>query len=88
MMDLENRFWQSWAENLHRWGIKDWVATLLEAAGPLGLLGAQAIYLSQPLLGTLVPANHLSALARMLEEPSQVKSFATFLREGTPSETA
>jgi len=88
MMDLENPFWSSWAENLHRWGIKDWVATLLEAAGPLGLLGAQAIYLSQPLLGTLIPGNQLSALATMLEEPSRVKSFATYLREGTSRETA
>lgn len=87
-MNSGNLFWQSWAENLHRWGIQDWVASLLESASPLGILGAQAIYLSQPLLDTWIPAGHLNALATMLEEPLQMQSFATFLREGTSREPA
>lgn len=87
-MNFENQLWQSWAENLHRWGIQEWVAALFESASPLGILGAQAIYLSQPLLDAWIPTKHLNALAMMLEEPLQMQSFATFLREGSSREPA
>jgi len=44
-----SQIWQIWAENLNRWGVKDLTATILEALGPLSLLGAQIVYVGQPL---------------------------------------
>lgn len=85
---IDRRLWKVWAQTLHRWGIRDWIASLLEAAGPLTLLGAQAIYVTQPLLSTFTTKDNLSALARLLEEPGQSQSFAEFLREGTTREPA
>lgn len=87
-MNVDPQIWQIWAKNLHRWGVGDWVASFLEASGPLTLVGAQALYLSQPLLGLFLPEVHLKALANLLEEPTQSESFAALLREGASSETA
>jgi hypothetical protein len=57
------------------------IAAFMEATGPLTLLGAQALYLTQPFLKGALPAGHAEALARMLEEPDQARAFATLLRE-------
>jgi hypothetical protein len=38
------------ARTLRRLGLGDFVAVLLEAVEPLSILGAQAVYLSEPLL--------------------------------------
>jgi len=57
------------------------VASLLESAGPLTLLAAQVIYLSQPLLGQAVPENRIEALVKLFEEPEATHSFISYLRE-------
>ena len=75
--------WHVWAKNLHRWGMEDGAATLLDAAGPLTMLLAQFVYVSQPLLGRLVSPESIEALADMLEEPSQTKAFVETLREAS-----
>jgi len=76
----DRQIWQIWAEHLHRWGVDQLVATFLEAAGPLALLGAQIVYLGQPLLNPFVPESHIEALARILEEPGEAQAFIDFLR--------
>jgi hypothetical protein len=80
-MDSNQHIWRVWAENAHRWGLSNWAASLLEAAGPLSLVGAQAIYLTQPVLSSFLPENQVNALAQLLEEPALVRSFAAMLRE-------
>lgn len=80
-MKADQQIWQAWADKLHRWGLGDWVAFVLEAAGPLTLLGAQMIYLSQPFLSSVWVNGQMEALAGMLEEPDRTKMFVTFLRE-------
>ena len=80
-MDSTQYIWRSWAEKAHRWGFHDWTASFLEAAGPLTLLGAQAIYLSQPVLSLLVPEPQLEALAKLFEEPEQMHAFTGYLRQ-------
>jgi len=57
------------------------VATLLEATGPLNLLGAQVVYLGQPLLKQVLPEDQLDALADMLENPKQTRAFTDYLRK-------
>jgi hypothetical protein len=80
-MSAEHPFWEIWAKTLRRWGMHTLAASLLEAAGPLTTLGAQALYLSQPVLSSIMPRNHTDALATMLDNPAETQQFIVFLRE-------
>ena len=82
-MDQDRHIWRVWAGFLQQWGVEEWVATTLEALGPLSILGAQAVHLSQPLLSRTFPIDHLDALTRLLEEPVQTRAFVTYLREAS-----
>jgi len=77
----ENRhIWNTWAETLHRWGMQEAAAVMIEAAEPLGYLGAQAVYLSQPFLSAVFPEEHVTALADLLDSPENTQSFTLLLR--------
>lgn len=80
-MNANRHIWQVWANQLHRWGLADWVAALLQAAGPLNLIGAQFVYLGQPFLKLALPEDHIIAVANLLEDDIQVQSFAALLKE-------
>jgi hypothetical protein len=49
------------------------------------LLGAQAVYVGQPVLKVAIPQGHLDALVNLLEDPTQTRAFITYLREETAS---
>ncbi|HNS63297.1 MAG TPA: hypothetical protein PLS77_11135 [Anaerolineaceae bacterium] len=72
--------WASWAQFLQRWGLKGVAAALLETGGPLNIVAAQLLIAGQPLLGRKQPEPWM-ALANLLEDPEQARTFATFLRE-------
>lgn len=76
----ENIF-QNWAQRLRQWGMHQFAAAFLEASGPLNLIGAQMVYLGQPMLSSVLPNRQLEALAAMLEEPDSTKMFIDYLRE-------
>ncbi len=80
-MDTNHHIWREWANTLHRWGLENLVASFLEAAGPLTLIGAQAVYIGQPILNGIVPSGHLAALASLLEDDRQREEFVVYLRE-------
>ena len=80
-MNADQHIWQVWASYLQRWGVRDWAAHVLEAVGPLAILGAQVVYIGQPLLYQSVPEGHLDALARLLEDSNNTRAFVDFLRE-------
>jgi hypothetical protein len=82
-MDTNHHIWREWADTLHRWGLQNLVASFLEAAGPLTLIGAQVVYVGQPILNELFPAGRLEALASMLEDDRQRQEFLFYLREET-----
>jgi hypothetical protein len=82
-MDTNHHIWRVWANALNRWGLQNLVASFLEAAGPLTLIGAQAIYVGQPVLRGILPAGHLNALTSMLEDDSQREEFVFYLLEET-----
>lgn len=83
MMDTNHHIWRVWSSNLHRWGLQSLVASFLEAAGPLAMIGAQVVYVGQPILRDFIPAAQLSALAIMLEDNDQRDAFINCLRKGT-----
>ena len=68
--------WSKWAESLRRLKLDGFAAWLLEAGGPLTILSAQAVYMSQPFIG----GKNLNSLAQMLEEDDQTQAFARYLR--------
>jgi len=86
-MNFDQHIWRLWANSIHRWGVQDWVAALLDAAGPFSLLGAQILYIGQPALKHVFPEAHLKALAAMLEDPTYTHEFVTLLREVASSES-
>lgn len=84
-MNEDQHIWRSWASFLQHWGVERWAASVLEAAGPLTVLGAQVVYLGSPVLKNLLPVNQLDALARMLEDNSHTQAFVNYLREAPPA---
>jgi hypothetical protein len=87
MKNTDQDIWRVWASNLQQWGITNLVASLLEAAGPLTILGAQIVYLCQPVLDHSIPDGHLSALARLLEDSTRTRDFVAFIQEAAASES-
>ena len=76
-MQTPRTHWSNWANQLHRLKLDAFVAWLLEAGAPVTLLGAQALFVAHPFLGT-----QSEALAHLLEEEDDVRAFAAYLREG------
>jgi len=68
--------WPHWAESLRRFKLDGLASWLLEAGAPLTVLGAQALYFSQPFVGE----KPLASLAHMLEEEEETQAFARYLR--------
>jgi hypothetical protein len=86
MNDENQHIWRNWAKSLHRWGVGGGAAALLEVAGPLTILAAQAVHLGQPLLDGWLPGGKLTALAGMLDDPENTQVFIQYLREAPNSE--
>jgi hypothetical protein len=80
-MTEPNTRWLAWARFLHRWGMEDLAAALLEASGPLNVVTAQMFYIGQPFLSGLFPAGDWPEVARLLESPQDSRHFAAFLRQ-------
>jgi hypothetical protein len=80
-MDDDQHIWRAWADSIQRWGVQQWVANFLESLGPLTILGAQIVYLVQPIFTQAYAENQLLAVARLLEDPHKTQSFAKLLRE-------
>ncbi len=74
-------YWPIWADFLRRRGLENLAAWVLEAAGPLTLLGAQALYFGEPLLRPALSKTKINALAHLLEDGAETQAFTAFLRE-------
>ena len=79
-MDKNHHIWQIWVNTLHRWGVADLVASFIEAAGPLTIIGAQLLYIGSPILNGIITNGHLDALIGILEDDHQRDSFVNYLR--------
>jgi hypothetical protein len=67
-------YWPRWAESLRLYKLDALAASLLEAGGPLNLLGAQILYFGVPFLG-----ESADALACTLESVDEARAFASYL---------
>jgi len=78
-MESPRAYWPIWMDSLRRQGLTELAAWFLEVAGPLNILGAQALYLSQPFLSG--PTNQgMRALANLLEQEDEARDFAALLK--------
>lgn len=75
-------FWRIWADHLQRWGLENFAAGFLEAAGPINLVLAQVVYLGQPFFPSPAAQEQFRAFAGLLEDRTETQSFVSFLREG------
>ncbi len=73
--------WPRWAEFLRRHGLEDATTWLLEAAGPLAVIGAQALYIGGPLFRPALTEPQCNALGHLLEDREESQAFIRYLRE-------
>jgi hypothetical protein len=73
--------WSGWAGFLRQHGLDSLAAWALDAAGPLTIFGAQALYIGAPLLRPALTDAQCEALAGLLEDRAEASAFAAFLRE-------
>lgn len=81
---LEARFADSagkWRERLHRAKLDRIAGAFLEAAEPLSMLGAQVLYVAQPVLGLMVQRQVIKDWANLLETPGGLAWFRDQLME-------
>jgi len=76
---------EKWIDSLYKLRLQDLTATFLEALGPMNLLGAQLVYLSQPVLSPIIPKDQSLDLAKILEDPSETALFIEALRNYEPT---
>lgn len=79
-MEGEGMTSERFAHQLNRVGMGKLAAFLLDAAGPLTLFGAQALFMVEPLCGGF--SNSIGDFARLLEDPEQISGLVECLREG------
>lgn len=79
-MQTPDQEWPRWAAVLQHYHLDQLTAWVLEAGGPLALLGAQALYFFRSFLGP----ERSDALARVLEDEGELRRFVSYLqsREG------
>jgi hypothetical protein len=77
-MESETAFTERLAQRLRRTGLGGIACTLLEAVGPLAILGAQACYLAEPFLGGA--EGNLGQMGRLLDDPDRTAALIDALR--------
>ena len=75
------RIWRIWTDLLQHWGLGHLAAGLLEAVEPINLVLAQFVYMGQPFFLSEAARQQLQALAALLEDRAEARSFITLLRE-------
>ncbi len=75
---------EKWIQALYKLRLQNFAAAFLEALGPVNLLGAQLVYLSQPILSPFVSQDKSQDFARILEDPSETEIFIKALRDYQP----
>jgi hypothetical protein len=61
-----------WSSRLRALGLNGIVGALLDAAEPFGPLGAQLLWVAQPVVSLMLPSDEVDGLARLLDDPAGV----------------
>ena len=80
-MDSLRVYWPEWIDSLRSLGLDGFAAWLLEAGGPINIIGAQLLYVGQPFVAAQADGG-LRALANLLEHEDEARAFAARLRRG------
>lgn len=76
---------EKWIQALYKLRLQNLAAAFLEALGPVNLLGAQLVYLSQPILSPFISREESQDFAKLLEDPSETELFIKALLAYEPS---
>ena len=68
-----------WVTQLQARGLGDALGLALDVLEPLGVLGAQLIWLAQPVLGVWFNRDMVRSIAQTLETPGEVEHIRHFL---------
>jgi len=77
-MESPRTYWLKWIESLRRMGLDGFAAWLLEAGGPVNIVGAQLLYMGQPFVAPHA-SDGIRALANLLEEQDETRAFIALL---------
>lgn len=81
---MSQKNWETWAKSLYKWQLQQLAAAALEALGPVNLLIAQLIYISQPVLSFFLPPEDTRAFALTLENPADTALLINIIRNYKP----
>ena len=73
-----------WIQHVKARGLGDALSTALDVLEPLGPLGAQALWVAQPVLGLVIAHDVLDDLAEALEAPGGVERLRQLLEDDSP----
>ena len=85
---MKNENYPHWVRLAKTHGWADLARTGLDAFAPLGALGAQFLWVSQPVLGLFVRRDRLARLAEMLETPEGLAALRGQLEDDPVTEIA
>jgi hypothetical protein len=77
---MREESWENTIQYLYDRRLHQFTASLLQAAGPLNLLGAQLIYVGEPILSLFISRDQTQRFAGILEDPVKIESFIRALR--------
>ena len=79
MMSEEQPTAPDWVKQIQARGLGDALGLALDVLEPLGLLGAQLIWVAQPVLGVWFKRDTVRSIAQTLETPGEVEHIRHFL---------
>ena len=68
-----------WVRQIQARGLGDALGLALDVLEPLGVLGAQLIWVAQPVLGVWFKRDTVRSIAQTLETPGEVEQIRHFL---------
>jgi hypothetical protein len=74
-MQVDQNNWYQWAQTLQQYRLTGIFRFLLDATGPVRIIAAQSLYLSQPFFRSSI----IGQLAEVLEDSEKSKAFLDFV---------